>query len=80
MVNTSEPPAQTAAAGPTATPSTPPSNVHLVNAFDYVAHVGDITGYYFTTPSGKWRCAILARTKAGCQASSELAVRPRYPR
>ncbi len=51
-------------------PSTPPSNAHLVNAFDYVGHAGEITGYYFTTPSGKWRCAILAHTKAGCQASS----------
>jgi hypothetical protein len=70
IVNTAEPPAQTAAAGPTAAPPTPSSNVHLVNAFDYVARVGDITGYYFTTPSGKWRCAILTRTKAGCQASS----------
>jgi hypothetical protein len=70
IVNTSEPRAQTAAAGPTAAPPTPSSNVHLVNAFDYVARIGDITGYYFTTPSGKWRCAILTRTKAGCQASS----------
>ena len=46
------------------------SNAHLVNAFDYVGHVGDNQGYDFTTPSGKWRCAILTRFKAGCQASS----------
>jgi hypothetical protein len=70
VVSTDESPAQTATAGPTATSSAPPSNAHLVNAFDYVGHVGDTTGYYFTTPSGKWRCAILAHTKAGCQASS----------
>jgi hypothetical protein len=70
VINTSEPPAQTATAIPTAAPSTPSSNVHLVDASDYVAHVGEITGYYFTTPSGKWRCAILTRIKAGCQASS----------
>jgi hypothetical protein len=70
VVNTSESPANTATAAPAATPSAPPTNAHLVNAFDYVAHVGDITGYYFTTPSGKWRCAILTHTKAGCQASS----------
>jgi hypothetical protein len=69
IINTSESPAEPATAS-TPAPSTPSSNVHLVNAFDYVAHVGDITGYYFTTPSGKWRCAILTRTKAGCQASS----------
>ncbi len=70
VINTAEPPVQTATAAPTAAPSTRPSNAHLVNAFNYVAHVGEITGYYFTTPSGKWRCAILAHTKAGCQASS----------
>jgi hypothetical protein len=70
VVNTGESPAQTATAAPAATPSAPPSNAHLVNAFDYVGHVGDTTGYYFTTPSGKWRCAILTHTKAGCQASS----------
>jgi hypothetical protein len=70
VINTGESPAQTATAAPTATPSAPPSNARLVNAFDYVGHVGEITGYYFTTPSGKWRCAILAHTKAGCQASS----------
>jgi hypothetical protein len=70
VVNTNESPAKPTTAAPTATPSAPPSNAHLVNAFDYVGHVGEITGYYFTTPSGKWRCAILAHTKAGCQASS----------
>jgi hypothetical protein len=70
VINTGEPPPQTATAAPSAAPSTPPSNAHLVNAFDYVGHVGDITGYYFSTPSAKWRCAILAHTKAGCQASS----------
>jgi hypothetical protein len=70
VVNTGESPAQTATTAPAPTPSAPPSNAHLVNAFDYVAHVGDITGYYFTTPSRKWRCAILTHTKAGCQASS----------
>jgi hypothetical protein len=70
VINTGEPRDHAATAAPTATPSTRPSNAHLVNAFDYVGHVGDTTGYYFTTPSGKWRCAILTRTKAGCQASS----------
>lgn len=70
VINTPEPPHQAAAPTPTAAPSTRPSNAHLVNAFNYVGHVGEITGYYFTTPSGKWRCAILAHTKAGCQASS----------
>ena len=70
VINTSDAPAGPATAVPTATPSTPPSNVHLVNAFDYVGHAGDVTGYYFTSPSGRWRCAILTHAKAGCQASS----------
>jgi hypothetical protein len=70
IINTPEQRPETPTAAPTATPSTPPSNAHLVNAFNYVGHVADITGYYFTTPSGKWRCAILAHTKAGCQAAS----------
>jgi hypothetical protein len=69
VVNTGESPTHTAPA-PTATPRASPSNAHLVNAFDYVGHVGDVTGYYFTTPSGKWRCAILALNKAGCQAAT----------
>jgi hypothetical protein len=68
VVNTGESPAQPTVA-PTAAPSAVPSNAHLVNAFDYVERLGDTTGYYFTTPSGKWRCAILTRTTAGCQAS-----------
>jgi hypothetical protein len=70
VINTGEPPAPPATGSANATPSTPPSNAHLVNAFNYVGHVGDTTGYYFTTPSGKWRCAILAHTKAGCQAAN----------
>ena len=68
VVNTSETSAEPTAAAPAA--SSPPSNAHLVNAFDYVGQTGETTGYYFTTPSGKWRCAILTRIKAGCQASS----------
>ena len=70
IINNSEPRPETPAAAPTATPTTPSSNVHLANAFNFVGHVGEITGYYFATPSGKWRCAILSHTKAGCQASS----------
>ncbi len=70
VINTSDSPTQPANGGAGASSSPPPSNAHLVNAFDYVEHVGDTTGYFFTTPSGKWRCAILAHDKAGCQASS----------
>ena len=70
IVNTGEPPVQSGAPTAAPPPSAPADNAHLVNAFDYVAHVDDRAVYYFTTPSGKWRCAILTRTKAGCQASS----------
>ena len=68
IINTGEPPVRTATTTPP--PSSPTSNAHLVNAFDYAAEVGGETGYYFTTPSGKWRCAILPRVKAGCQSAS----------
>jgi len=70
VVTTDEPPVHTQAPLPAPAPSRPPSNAHLVDAFDYVAHVNDATGYYFATPSGKWSCAILPRVKAGCQAAN----------
>jgi len=70
VVNTGEPPVRTETATSTPAPSTPASNAHLVNAFQYVAHVDGDAGYYFTTPSGKWRCAIVPRAKAGCQSAS----------
>lgn len=59
-----------------ATPSPPPVDpAHLVNPADYVAHPNYQEGYYFTTPSGRWNCGIIARTWAGCQAASgELGV------
>ena len=67
MINTGDTPA---APAPSSASSTPPTNAHLVNAYDYVGHMGDTTGYYFATPSGKWRCAILTHDRAGCQAAS----------
>ena len=72
VVNTGE--WETVAPAPTETaPQLPPTNpAHLANAFDYVAHpngeAGD-AGYYFSTPSGRWQCAILPRDKAGCQST-----------
>ncbi|GAC1650709.1 MAG: hypothetical protein NVS4B6_26470 [Mycobacterium sp.] len=69
VINTGDMPAPSASA-PSPAPPTRSNNAHLVNAFDYVGHVGDTTGYYFTTPSGKWRCAILTHDRAGCQAAS----------
>ena len=59
------------------TPELPPvDTAHLANAFDYVAHPNDDqAAYYFATPSGRWRCAILPRDMAGCQSvGGALAV------
>lgn len=48
-----------------------PSNDKLVNAFDYYLRIDDVrSGYYFTSPSGSWRCVIVPRTWAGCQSST----------
>ncbi|AFM17575.1 hypothetical protein Mycch_2814 [Mycolicibacterium chubuense NBB4] len=65
--------AQQAAPAPPTT-STRPSNAHLANAFHYAAQVNGTTGYYFTSPSGRWQCAILPRERAGCQNASGSAI------
>ena len=70
IVTTSETSQQTAPPEATAV-STRPSNDKLVNAFDYYTRTDDVhSGYYFTTPSGSWRCVIVPRTWAGCQSST----------
>jgi hypothetical protein len=74
VVNTDEPAAQTAAGAPTVLSTPPPSNTHLVNAFDYVAHIDGKARYFFTTPSGRWACAIVPRVKAGCQATASSGL------
>ncbi len=74
VVNTGETPPRTGPSGPASGPPTPANNLHLANAFDYFAHSGDQAGYYFTTPSGRWRCAILPHTIAGCQAASSSSL------
>lgn len=50
------------------------STANLVNAADYAAEVNGHTGYYFTSPSGRWSCAILPRDKAGCQSANGLSA------
>lgn len=66
VVNTeqtaSRPPAPAAAPAP----STRPSNAHLANAFGYAVPIDGATGYAFTTPSGRWQCVIIPRTRAAC--------------
>ncbi|MBU9765250.1 hypothetical protein FR943_15530 [Mycobacterium sp. TNTM28] len=64
-----------ATAPPPATTTVPPpefGTAHLVDAADYQLESLDTPGrraYYFSTPSGRWRCAILPHDRAGCQAA-----------
>ncbi|TGD86293.1 hypothetical protein BayCH28_17985 [Mycolicibacterium sp. CH28] len=62
---------QQTAPPPAPTSSAPPSNDKLVNAFDYYSRTNDTrSGYYFSSPSGSWRCVIVPRTWAGCRSSA----------
>ncbi|MCV7174528.1 hypothetical protein [Mycolicibacterium sphagni] len=62
---------QQTAPPPAATASTRPSNDKLVNAFDFYTRTDEAhSAYYFTSPSGSWRCVIVPRTWAGCQSSA----------
>jgi hypothetical protein len=74
-VVTTDDAAPTGSATVTPTPTTTrPSNAHLANAARYAAPVNGQTGYYFTTPSGRWQCAILPRDRAGCQNAKSSAL------
>jgi len=68
VVNTGETPPRTE----TPRPATPTARVdpNLVDAHAYYVTSDELKGYYFTTPSGKWSCAILPRSQAGCQAAT----------
>ena len=68
VVNTGDTPASPAVS--TAPTRGPATNANLLNAYDYYAQTNGRAGYYFTTPSGKWRCAILPHVKAGCQSTT----------
>jgi hypothetical protein len=75
VVNTGDAPAPTqggAAAPPP--PSKRPSNENLANAFDFYAESNGRMGYYFTSPSKRWTCAIFPREEAGCQSSTGSAI------
>lgn len=71
IVNNDEPRPQGPVTTTTARPAPPPNSTHLVDAFDYVAHPAGAAVYYFTTPSGRWACAIVPRQKAGCQSAAD---------
>ncbi|OCB56748.1 hypothetical protein A5722_12720 [Mycobacterium vulneris] len=78
VVNTDD----SASPPPTSTTPAPPAfgTAHLVNAAEYALEAPGVPGhkaYYFSTPSGRWQCAILPRDRAGCQAAggtSAMAV------
>lgn len=54
----------------TVSPPLPPiDSAHLANAFDFAQNPNGQTAYYFSTPSGRWQCAILPRDMAGCQGT-----------
>jgi hypothetical protein len=77
IVNSDEAPTTTQATVPAAppSPSQRPTNEHLANAFDYAAQGPDgETGYYFTSPSKRWACAIFPRKTAGCQSSTGSTI------
>jgi hypothetical protein len=78
IVNTDDAATPAPAAAPAAPPPSPskrPSNEHLANAFDYAAPgANGETGYYFTSPSKRWVCAIFPRKTAGCQSSTGSAI------
>ena len=71
IVTTDEPRVPTPVSTTKPPPPAPPDGAHLVDAFDYVAHPAGAAVYYFTTPSGRWACAIVPRLRAGCMSATD---------
>ncbi|OBK78703.1 hypothetical protein [Mycobacterium sp. 1274761.0] len=70
VVNTGEWATATATSTSVA-PSLPPTNPALLpDAHDFAQDLNGQAAYYFSTPSGRWQCAILPRDKAGCVAAA----------
>lgn len=71
---TSAPPSETVAdPGPPSLPPTNPAN--LANTSEFAQDSDGQPAYYFSTPSGRWQCAILPKQKAGCEATgSALSI------
>jgi hypothetical protein len=71
VVNSGEWETDTPSTATPATPSLPPTNpALLVDAVDYTQDVDGKSAYYFSTPSGRWQCAILPGDKAGCEGAN----------
>lgn len=77
VVNSGSTPPRTETPAPTTT--TGRTDPVLVNAADYYVTADGLKGYYFTTPNGKWSCAILPHSRAGCQAASGALGIPGEP-
>ena len=73
VINTDDPTPRAEPGVVSAPPTTGPGNDKLANAFDYAVRVEGVTGYYFTSPSGRWQCAIKPRLEAGCQSATAPA-------
>jgi hypothetical protein len=61
----------TAAPAAPAAPQLPPTNPALLaNARDFTQNTDGGSAYYFSTPSGRWQCAILPGDMAGCEGTT----------
>lgn len=74
VINTGEPHTPIATSAPRPTLPSYATNAHLANADQFYATSGGQQAYYFTTPSGRWRCAIIPHAQAGCQAAGTAAL------
>ena len=74
VVNTDEPwtPAQTASAAPQLPQHR--DNRRLADGAEFYIATPDQKAYHFSTPSGRWQCAIVPQTSAGCQPADESAL------
>ncbi|WNG90758.1 hypothetical protein [Mycobacterium sp. ITM-2016-00318] len=66
----------TAAQAAPAAPPLPPTNPALLaNGRDFAQNTAGRSAYYFSTPSGRWQCAILPGDMAGCGGTTDaLAI------
>ncbi|TQK27124.1 hypothetical protein FBY28_0071 [Arthrobacter sp. SLBN-53] len=74
VIDTGEPwtPAQTAS--PTPELPKPRTNNQLADAAAFYVAGPEQKAYHFTTPSGRWQCAIMPHASAGCQPTGGSAL------
>ncbi len=70
VVNTGEWATDTSSTATRVAPPLPPTNPALLaNPLDFAQNRDGRSAYYFSTPSGRWQCAILPGDKAGCEGT-----------